>query len=207
MRVAWCPELASNTCQTPPPRSASSTKTWWGLTAAIPGAGAARGNRYQLAASQRSRTGRPNTRTAAPHPQNCRAGQPAGCATIAASCNARITGGRRAGRSRFTLQTLPESDFPDLAPGDMTHKFVLKAADLKRTAAVDNSRRFLDYYGPFVARQENPAAKGDRGAFIREYTERNPLGRDRLDDEIAPRAVAALARHREVIATGGRSAL
>jgi DNA polymerase III subunit beta len=38
----------------------------------------------------------------------------------------------RAGRSRFTLQTLPESDFPDLAPGEMTHKFPLKAADLKR---------------------------------------------------------------------------
>ena len=38
----------------------------------------------------------------------------------------------RAGRSRFTLQTLPESDFPDLAPGEMTHKFSLKAADLKR---------------------------------------------------------------------------
>ena len=38
----------------------------------------------------------------------------------------------RAGRSRFTLQTLPESDFPDLAAGDMTHKFTLPAADLKR---------------------------------------------------------------------------
>jgi DNA polymerase III subunit beta len=38
----------------------------------------------------------------------------------------------RAGRSRFTLQTLPESDFPDLAPGEMTHKFMLKASDLKR---------------------------------------------------------------------------
>jgi len=38
----------------------------------------------------------------------------------------------RAGRSRFTLQTLPEGDFPDLAPGDMTHKFTVKAADLKR---------------------------------------------------------------------------
>jgi DNA polymerase III subunit beta len=38
----------------------------------------------------------------------------------------------RAGRSRFTLQSLPESDFPDLAPGEMTHKFALKAADLKR---------------------------------------------------------------------------
>jgi DNA polymerase-3 subunit beta len=38
----------------------------------------------------------------------------------------------RAGRSRFTLQTLPESDFPDLAAGDMTHKFALAGADLKR---------------------------------------------------------------------------
>jgi DNA polymerase-3 subunit beta len=38
----------------------------------------------------------------------------------------------RAGRSRFTLQTLPESDFPDLAAGDMTHKFTLAAADVKK---------------------------------------------------------------------------
>ena len=38
----------------------------------------------------------------------------------------------RAGRSRFTLQTLPESDFPDLAAGDMPHSFTLAAADLKR---------------------------------------------------------------------------
>jgi DNA polymerase III subunit beta len=38
----------------------------------------------------------------------------------------------RAGRSRFTLQTLPETDFPDLAAGDMSHKFTLGAADLKR---------------------------------------------------------------------------
>jgi DNA polymerase-3 subunit beta len=38
----------------------------------------------------------------------------------------------RAGRSRFTLQTLPESDFPDLAAGEMTHTFTLGAADVKR---------------------------------------------------------------------------
>jgi DNA polymerase III subunit beta len=38
----------------------------------------------------------------------------------------------RAGRSRFTLQTLPETDFPDLAAGDMTHRFTLPAGDLKR---------------------------------------------------------------------------
>ena len=38
----------------------------------------------------------------------------------------------KAGRSRFTLQTLPETDFPDLAAGEMTHSFRIGAADLKR---------------------------------------------------------------------------
>jgi DNA polymerase-3 subunit beta len=38
----------------------------------------------------------------------------------------------RAGRAKFTLQTLPDSDFPDLAAGDLTHRFVIGAADLKR---------------------------------------------------------------------------
>jgi DNA polymerase-3 subunit beta len=38
----------------------------------------------------------------------------------------------RAGRSRFALQTLPDSDFPDLAAGEMTHHFTVLAADLKR---------------------------------------------------------------------------
>jgi DNA polymerase III subunit beta len=38
----------------------------------------------------------------------------------------------RAGRSRFTLQTLPENDFPDLAAGEMTHSFTVAAPDLKR---------------------------------------------------------------------------
>src|SRR5262249_28230556 len=44
----------------------------------------------------------------------------------------------RAGRSRFTLQTLPESDFPDLAAGDMTHTFTISAADLNRM--IDNTQ-------------------------------------------------------------------
>jgi DNA polymerase III subunit beta len=34
--------------------------------------------------------------------------------------------------TQFTLQTLPENDFPDLAAGEMTHSFTLGAADLKR---------------------------------------------------------------------------
>lgn len=37
-----------------------------------------------------------------------------------------------AGRSQFALQSLPPEDFPDLASGDMTHKFAVPAPDLKR---------------------------------------------------------------------------
>ena len=35
----------------------------------------------------------------------------------------------RAGRSRFTVQTLPESDFPDITAGEFSHRFALPAKD------------------------------------------------------------------------------
>jgi DNA polymerase-3 subunit beta len=57
---------------------------------------------------------------------------PEGAQIVIESSGDRAALAIRAGRSRFTLQTLPESDFPDLAPGEMTHKFSVKAADLKR---------------------------------------------------------------------------
>src|SRR5256885_6239331 len=57
---------------------------------------------------------------------------PEGSQVVLESSSDRAVLAVRAGRSRFTLQTLPESDFPDLAPGDMTHKFMLAGADLKR---------------------------------------------------------------------------
>ncbi|HEY0281905.1 MAG TPA: DNA polymerase III subunit beta, partial [Rhizomicrobium sp.] len=38
----------------------------------------------------------------------------------------------RSGRSRFTLQALPASDFPDLTSGDFPHRFSLPAVELKR---------------------------------------------------------------------------
>ena len=38
----------------------------------------------------------------------------------------------RSGRSRFMLQCLPEADFPDLTAGDLSHKFTLSSADLKK---------------------------------------------------------------------------
>jgi DNA polymerase III subunit beta len=44
----------------------------------------------------------------------------------------------RSGRSRFHLQSLPASDFPDLTTGDLTHGFTLGAADLKKL--IDNTQ-------------------------------------------------------------------
>jgi DNA polymerase-3 subunit beta len=38
----------------------------------------------------------------------------------------------RSGRSRFQLQSLPESDFPEVTSGEFSHKFALSPADLKK---------------------------------------------------------------------------
>lgn len=57
---------------------------------------------------------------------------PEGAQVVLESLADRASLAIRAGRSRFTLQTLPESDFPDLAAGEMTHRFNVGAADLKR---------------------------------------------------------------------------
>jgi DNA polymerase-3 subunit beta len=72
----------------------------------------------------------------------------------------------RAGRSRFTLQTLPESDFPDLAAGEMTHKFSLPAADLKRlidktqfAISTEETRYYLNGIYLHVPAGKNPALR------------------------------------------------
>ena len=41
----------------------------------------------------------------------------------------------RSGRSRFNLQSLPESDFPDLASGELANRFTLASADLRKLIA------------------------------------------------------------------------
>lgn len=43
-----------------------------------------------------------------------------------------------AGKSKFTLQSLPSDDFPDLGSGDMSHKFTIGSAELKRL--IDKTR-------------------------------------------------------------------
>lgn len=42
------------------------------------------------------------------------------------------------GHSRFALQTLAAEDFPDLSPGDLSHRFEIGAGDLKRL--IDKTR-------------------------------------------------------------------
>ena len=71
-----------------------------------------------------------------------------------------------------------------------------KGADLKRAGAVEFSRGHLAYYEPFLAQGQ--------GAYIREYTRLHKTG---MRPDFAEVALDSLARHREVIATGGRSAL
>ena len=43
-----------------------------------------------------------------------------------------VTATISAGRSRFNLQTLPQSDFPSLSVGTFSHHFEMKSADLRR---------------------------------------------------------------------------
>lgn len=68
------------------------------------------------------------------------------------------------GRSRFALQMLPESDFPDITVGELSHRFTLKASALKtlieRTQfAISNEE--IRYYlnGIFLHTVDAPGAK------------------------------------------------
>ncbi len=91
----------------------------------------------------------------------------------------------RAGRSKFTLQALPETDFPDLAAGEMTHSFGIASADLKRLIdrtqfaisteetryylngiylhAIDDKLRAVATDGHRLAQAEIKAPKGTKG--------------------------------------------
>ncbi len=95
----------------------------------------------------------------------------------------------RAGRSRFNLQTLPESDFPDITAGEFPHRFALPAGELRRlidktqfAVSTEETRYYLNgiYFhtlevegravmravatdGHRLARVETPAPQGAAG--------------------------------------------
>jgi DNA polymerase-3 subunit beta len=103
----------------------------------------------------------------------------------------------RAGRSRFTLQTLPESDFPDLNAGDMTHKFSLPAADLKRmidktqfAISTEETRYYLNgIYLHTVAsgKSETLRAVATDGHRLAQFEIPSPSGAHGMPGVIVPR--------------------
>src|SRR6202140_1474690 len=103
----------------------------------------------------------------------------------------------RAGRSRFTLQTLPESDFPDLAPGEMTHKFTLKAADLKRlidktqfAISTEETRYYLNgiyLHAAGAAKTNTLRAEGPAGHRLAQMKLELPKGAAGMPRLIVPR--------------------
>ena len=82
-----------------------------------------------------------------------------------------------AGRSRFALQSLPPEDFPDLAAGDMTHKFTLSAADVKKlrdltgAGMMDCKKALTEANGDFEAAIDLLRKKGQKIAANRQDRE------------------------------------
>ncbi|HRJ70019.1 MAG TPA: DNA polymerase III subunit beta [Beijerinckiaceae bacterium] len=73
----------------------------------------------------------------------------------------------RSGRSRFTLQALPDSDFPDLAAGTLSHRFEVAATELRRllektqfAISTEETRYYLN--GIYLH-----AVEGEAGAILR----------------------------------------
>ena len=103
----------------------------------------------------------------------------------------------RAGRSRFTLQTLPESDFPDLNAGEMTHSFKLAAADLKRmidktqfAISTEETRYYLNgiyLHAATSGKTETLRAVATDGHRLAQYEIALPSGAKGMPGIIVPR--------------------
>jgi DNA polymerase-3 subunit beta len=103
----------------------------------------------------------------------------------------------RAGRSKFTLQTLPESDFPDLAAGELTHKFSVSAIDLKRlidktqfAISTEETRYYLNGIYLHAVPSGNQLmlrAVATDGHRLAQYELAAPLGAEGMPSIIIPR--------------------
>ncbi|SRR6266540_1470669 len=103
----------------------------------------------------------------------------------------------RAGRSRFTLQTLPETDFPDLAAGEMNHRFVMAAGELKRLVdktqfaiSTEETRYYLNgiyLHNPAGTAQPMLRAVATDGHRLAQYELAAPAGAAGMPGIIVPR--------------------
>src|ERR1700731_4142023 len=126
---------------------------------------------------------------------------PEGAQIVLESSGDRAALAIRAGRSRFTLQTLPESDFPDLASGEMTHTFKLAAADLKRlidktqfAISTEETRYYLNgIYLHTAGTAKTPALRGvaTDGHRLSQFELALPAGASGMPGIIVPRKTVA----------------
>jgi DNA polymerase-3 subunit beta len=105
-----------------------------------------------------------------------------------------------AGHSRFALQLLPAEDFPDIAVGELPHKFEIPSADLKRliektrfAISTEETRYYLMGIFLHVADEQLKAAATD-GHRLARVTVAKPDGADGMPDVIVPRKCVAELR-------------
>jgi DNA polymerase-3 subunit beta len=101
------------------------------------------------------------------------------------------------GQSRFALQTLPAEDFPDLAAGDLPHKFSIPANDLKRlidktrfAISTEETRYYLNgIYLHVAQRGQTPTlrAVATDGHRLAQVELPRPKGADGMPGVIIPR--------------------
>lgn len=106
----------------------------------------------------------------------------------------------KAGRSRFSLPTLPRDDFPTIVEGDLPTSFELPAATLAQlidrtrfAVSTEETRYYLNGIFFHVADDELKAAATD-GHRLARYTIRRPDGAEGMPDVIVPRKCVAELR-------------
>ncbi|MEP6869939.1 MAG: DNA polymerase III subunit beta, partial [Novosphingobium sp.] len=106
----------------------------------------------------------------------------------------------KAGRSRFSLPTLPRDDFPSIVEGDLPTSFELPAATLAElidrtrfAISTEETRYYLNGIFLHVADEEMKAAATD-GHRLARYTIAKPDGASGMPDVIVPRKCIAELR-------------
>ncbi|MGE0283795.1 MAG: DNA polymerase III subunit beta [Rhizobiaceae bacterium] len=106
----------------------------------------------------------------------------------------------KAGRSRFTLPTLPRDDFPVIVEGDLPTSFELPAATLAQmidrtrfAISTEETRYYLNGIFLHVSDEELKAAATD-GHRLARFTIKRPDGAEGMPDVIVPRKCVAELR-------------
>ncbi|MFV0643030.1 MAG: DNA polymerase III subunit beta [Sphingomonadaceae bacterium] len=109
----------------------------------------------------------------------------------------------KAGRSRFSLPTLPRDDFPVIVEGDLPTSFELPARDLAQmidhtrfAISTEETRYYLNGIFLHVTDEDQPALKAAAtdGHRLARYTLARPDGADGMPDVIVPRKAVAELR-------------